>query len=62
VPFSAACEADLAVVIAVEFWALGLLCAGLVTHHILEVRRQAVWDTWWRASDLSGPAGATPGR
>jgi hypothetical protein len=61
-PFSAACQADLAAVIAVEFWALGLLCAGLVTHHILEVRRLAVWDTWWRASDLSGPADATPGR
>jgi hypothetical protein len=61
-PFPAACQADLTAVIAVEFWALGLLCAGLVTHHILEVRRLATWDRWWRASDLSGPAGASPGR
>jgi hypothetical protein len=29
---------------------------------ILDRRRLAAWETDWRASNLSGPAGASPGR
>ena len=61
-PRQAVTQADLAAGIAVLLWALFLLSTGLLAEHLLERRRLAAWETDWRTSSLSGPAGASPDR
>ncbi len=61
-PRQALTQAALTAAFAVPAWVLMLLCAGMLCHHILDRRRLSVWETDWRASNLSGPAGASPGR
>jgi hypothetical protein len=61
-PRQAVTQADLAAAVAVPIWVLALLSSGLLGHNMLEHRRLAGWEIDWRTSDLSGPAGASPGR
>ena len=61
-PRQAVTQAALAAASAVPIWALTLLCAGMLCHHIIDRRGLAAWETDWRTSNLSGPAGATPER
>ena len=61
-PRQAITQADLAVGIAVPLWALILLSTGMIGRHLLDRRRLAAWETDWRTSSLSGPAGASPER
>lgn len=61
-PRQAITQADLAAGIAVPVWALILLSAGMLSRHLLARRRLAAWETDWRTSSLSGPAGASPER
>ena len=61
-PRQALTQAALAAAFAVPIWALTLLCTGMLCHHIFDRRRLSAWATDWRASNLSGPAGASPGR
>ena len=55
-------QADLAAGLAVPVWALILLSTGMTGHYLLDRRRLAAWETHWRTSSLSGPAGASPER
>jgi len=61
-PRQAVTQAALAAALAVPIWALTLLCAGMLCRHIIDRRRLAAWETDWRTSNLSGPAGAAPER
>jgi hypothetical protein len=61
-PRQALTQAALAAAFAVPIWALTLLCAGMLCHHIVDRRRLSAWEADWRTSNLSGPAGASPGR
>jgi hypothetical protein len=61
-PRQATAQADLAAGIAVLVWALILLSTGMIGRHLLDRRRLAAWETEWRTSSLSGPAGASPER
>ena len=61
-PRQALTQAVLAAACAVPIWAVTLLCAGMLSHHLFERRRLSAWETDWRTSNLSGPAGASPGR
>jgi hypothetical protein len=61
-PRQALTQAVFAAALAVPIWALTLLCAGMLCHHIIDRRRLAAWETDWRTSNLSGPAEASPGR
>jgi hypothetical protein len=61
-PRQATTQADLAAGIAVLLWALTLLSTGMIGRHLLDRRRLAAWETDWRTSNLSGPAGASPER
>jgi len=59
--FQAAIQADVTAAMAVPCWGLLLLCAGVLSCRLLDVRRLAAWDAEWRAMDGRGPAGANPG-
>ena len=61
-PRQALTQAVLTAAFAVPVWALTLLGAGVLCHRILDRRRLAGWETDWRTFNLSGPAGASPGR
>ena len=61
-PGQATTQADLAAVIAVPVWALILLSTGMIGRYLLDRRRLDAWETAWRTSSLSGPAGASPER
>jgi hypothetical protein len=60
-PFQAAFQADVTAVMAVPCWGMLLLCAGALSHRLLDARRRAGWDAGWRAMDRHGPTGASPG-
>jgi hypothetical protein len=59
-PFQATTQADIVAVIAVQFWGMILLGAGILGRHLIDARRMAAWDADLRTADLSGPAGASP--
>jgi len=59
--FQAAFQADVTAIMMVPCWAIFLLCAGVLSHRLLEARRLAAWDAEWRAMDRRGSAGASPG-
>jgi hypothetical protein len=60
-PAQARIQATFSAAMAVPFWGLLLLCAGVLGRRQLDVRRLAAWDTDWAAADPRGPAGASPG-
>lgn len=55
-------QTSFAATLAVPIWALTLLGGGMLGRHIIDRRRMAAWEIDWRTSNLSGPAGASPGR
>ena len=61
-PRQAMTQADFAAGIAVLVWALILLSTGMISRDLLDRHRLAAWESDWRTSSLSGPAGASPER
>ena len=61
-PRQAVTQADFAAGIAVLVWGLILLSTGMSSRHLLDRQRLAAWESDWRTSSLSGPAGASPDR
>lgn len=59
--FQAAFQADITAIMIVPCWAMLLLCAGVLSHRLLDARRLAAWDAEWRAMDRRGWRGANPG-